>query len=103
MLRVKAVKELPALVGAGALGTGAEGGAVSRDVKGKPIEWTVPESAWAAAQSLEVAARANGAFGPRPTAIAVRIVYNANSAAQIAMGGCGARRYDRSDGEAGGV
>ena len=72
MLRVKAVKELPALVGAGALGTGAEGGAVSRDVKGKPIEWTVPESAWAAAQSLEVAARANGAFGPRPTAIAVR-------------------------------
>jgi hypothetical protein len=38
MLRVKAVKELPALVGTGALGTGADVSALSRDVMGEPID-----------------------------------------------------------------
>ena len=91
MLRVNAVEELPALVGAGALGASAGAGGVSRDVMGEPIDLTVPESAWAAAQLLEVAARWNGAFGPRPTAIAVQIVYNANSAAQTPSAKSGAR------------
>jgi GAF domain-containing protein len=57
MLRVKAVKELPVLVDVDALGVGAGAGGVSRDVIGEPIDLTVPENTWAAAQSLEVAAR----------------------------------------------
>ena len=57
MLRVKAVKELPALGGGtAALGAAAGREGVSRDVMGEPINLDSPGIAWAAAQLLEVAA-----------------------------------------------